>query len=110
MQRKTDAAVAAVQPTGFDEARAREMTARAELAEMEVAKSRREMLSVDDAEEMLARRLAVLRAMLMSLAGRIAAVLPMPPQEAVDAIDPIVREMMNELSEADVDDGPEVAE
>jgi phage terminase Nu1 subunit (DNA packaging protein) len=105
--RDVDAAVAAVTPTDFQESRAREMKAKAEKAELEVAVMRRELIHVDDLEGLHARPLAQLRAGLLALAGRIVAELPLPPVEALEIIEPIVHEFMSELSE-DPDDDDEV--
>lgn len=98
-QRDIDAAVEAVQPTDYDEARAREMKARAEKAELEVLQLRRVLLHRDDWEREYSAHLAQLRASLLALPGRIVAELPMPPVDALEIIEPIVHEFMAEVSE-----------
>lgn len=98
-QRDVENAVAKVQPTGFDDARAREMNARAEKAELEVAALRRQVLTVDDFDRRYSAALAQLRAALLALPGRIAAELPIAPVESLEIIEPIVHGFMAELSE-----------
>lgn len=105
--RKEQAARDEVAPTDFNEAKAREMAARAEKAEIEVRQLRGELIHVDDLEALHAKPLAQLRARLLALPGRIAAELPMPAVEAVEAIEPVVHEIMAELSEFDPDEGSE---
>jgi len=107
-KRDVEAAVSAMQSTEFDEAKRREMVARAEKAELEVAKIRGELIHIDDWEALYSRPLAQLRARLLALPGRIAAELPMPAVEAVEIIEPIVHGFMEELSEMD-DDEPGAA-
>lgn len=99
--REVERAREEARPTDYDDARAREMMARAEKAELEVRKMRGELIHVDDLEVLHSRPLAQLRARLLSLPGRIAADLPMPAVEAVEIIEPLVHEMMQELSEGE---------
>jgi phage terminase Nu1 subunit (DNA packaging protein) len=92
------------EPSDYGDARAREMAARAEKAEIEVLQLRAEVIHVSDLEAMHARPLAQLRARLLALPGRLAAELPLPAVESVEIMEPIVHEMMHELSESDDDE------
>lgn len=103
-ERKVESALTEAQRTDYEEARAREMAARAEKAELEVAKMRGELIHVDDLERLLSAPLAQMRARLLALPGRIASALPMPPVDALEIIEPIVHEFMAELSEDDADE------
>lgn len=94
-------------PTDFNDAKAREMAARAEKAELEVRGLRAETIDMDDLETLHAKPLAHLRSFMMALPGRIAAELPMPAVEAVEIIEPIVHEVMREMSEFDPDEDDE---
>ena len=107
-QKELDRAVSEVQPTDYDEARAREMAARAEKAELEVKKMRGELVHVDDLEALYSQPLADLRSQLLALPGRVAAELPMDTVEALEIIERVVFEFMAELSE-DEDAGVEDA-
>lgn len=91
--------LADVAPTGFDEARAREMAARAEKAELEVRKMRGELVDVAEWEREFSGPLAEIRAQLLALPGRIAAELPLPPAQSVEIIERVVHEVMSEVSE-----------
>ena len=102
-ERQVERARAEARPTDYDEAKTREMVARAEKSELEVRKIRGELIHVDDLEILHSGPLAQLRARLLSLPGRIAADLPMPAVEAVEIIEPLVHEIMHELSEEDDD-------
>lgn len=105
--RRVQRAVYEMAPTDFNDAKAREMAARAEKAEIEVRQLRGELIHVDDLEALHARPLAQLRSRLLALPGRIAAELPMPAVDAVEAIEPVVHEIMAELSEFDPDEDGE---
>ena len=102
-RRQMDREKAKMIPTGYDEAKTREMIARADMAEMDAAKARGELIHLDDLEAQHSAPLAQLRARLLSLPGRIVADLPMSATDALDIIEPIVHEMMKELSEDDGD-------
>ena len=97
--RDVEAAKASVTPTDIKESQAREMKAKAEKAELEVAVMRGQLIHVDDLEREHSAPLAQVRASLLALPGRIVAELPMPPVEALEIIEPIVHEFMAELSE-----------
>lgn len=102
--RDVKAAIARAQPTNFDDVRLREMTANAELAELEVMRVRGELIHRDDLERLYSAPLAQMRARMLALPGRIAADLPLPPVESVEVIERIVHEFMAELSEAEADE------
>lgn len=103
-ERAVESALADAQSSDYEEAKAREMMARAEKAELEVAKMRGELIHIDDLERLHSTPLAQMRARLLALSGRIVSALPMPPVEALEIIEPIVHEFMHGLSE---DDGAE---
>jgi len=107
--RAIESAVSDVQPTGFEEARAREMLARAERAEIEVHQLRGRYVDVADLEVEFSQHLAQIRARLLSLPGRIAAELPMPAVESVEIIERVVFEFMSELSEEEVEEPDDAA-
>lgn len=102
--RAVESALAEAQVTDYEEAKAREMKARADRAELEVARMRGELIHVNDLEALFTAPLAQMRARLLALPGRIAGALPMSPVEALEIIEPIVHEFMAELSEDDEDD------
>lgn len=108
--RAVETALAEAQSTDYDEAKAREMKARADKAELEVARLRGELIHVDDLEALLSAPLSQMRARLLALPGRIAGALPMQPADALELIEPIVYEFMEELAEdGDDDDAAEAA-
>lgn len=57
-------------PTDYDEAKARKMAAEAELAELELARARGTIVTVDDVERMLSAPLYRLRAKLLNLPSK----------------------------------------
>lgn len=87
-------------PATFDDARTRKMTAEAELAEIELAKARAEVLTIADMEALVAKDYTNVRAGLQSMPGRLApdVVGLKTVAEAVRVIDRVVREVMGELS------------
>jgi phage terminase Nu1 subunit (DNA packaging protein) len=99
--RAVQRAVDESRPTSLDEVRLRESTARAELAELEVARQRGELVHVSDWEREFAEPLARMRARLLALPGRIASELPLPPVESVEVIERVVHEFMSELARGD---------
>jgi phage terminase Nu1 subunit (DNA packaging protein) len=107
--RKLERAKADMAPTDYNEARNREMLARAEMAELDVAKARGRLMDLDDAEELVTRPLANLRAGLLGLPGRIAAELPLPAVDVLDIVEPLVHELMQALSDGDDEDTQEAA-
>ena len=97
---------AALAPTlSLAEARTRKALAEAELAELEVAKSRGEFVAVADYEKALARILDQEMARLRALSVRLAHLGP----EAEAAVETEVERMVNEMAEYDSDvvDEPE---
>jgi hypothetical protein len=87
-------------PTTFEDARTRKVTAEAELAEIELAKARAEMLTLSDLEAIVARDYSKVRAKLTALTGRLApdVVGCKTTAEATAKIEPVIREAMEELS------------
>jgi hypothetical protein len=87
-------------PTTFEDARTRKMIAEAELAEIELAKARAEALAVSDMESLVATDYAKVRAGLQSMPGKLApeVVGLKTVAEAIRKIDPLVREVMENLS------------
>lgn len=90
-------------PTSIDEARRRKEAAQAELAELELAEARRELMKVEDGERVIAEAFARVRARLLNLPPRIAGIVVGAEsiQDAQARVDPLVREVMEELHKAD---------
>lgn len=87
-------------PASFDDARNRKMAAEAELAEIELAKARAELLTIGDLETIVARDYTAVRTRLQALTGRLAPVVVGTKDiaAATALIEPVVREVMEELS------------
>jgi phage terminase Nu1 subunit (DNA packaging protein) len=105
-KREADKARKESAPTvSLDEARTRKALAEAELAELEVAKSRGEFVAVADYEKALARILDQEMARLRALSVRLAHLGP----EVEAAVETEVERMVNEMAEYDSDvvDEPE---
>jgi hypothetical protein len=87
-------------PTTFEDARTRKMTAEAELAELELAKARSELLTIADLERIVTTDYTKLRARLQALTGKLApdVVGLKSVADATRAIEPLIREAMEELS------------
>jgi hypothetical protein len=89
-------------PADLEEARKRKMSAEAELAELELQKARGELLTVQQYRDEVARLLDIVFPRLQAVTARLA------PQvvgvttvaEAQGIIDPVIREILRELSEA----------
>jgi phage terminase Nu1 subunit (DNA packaging protein) len=85
----------------FEDARARERAAKAELAEMELAKRRGEYMPMDVVKERDLYRISIVRQGLLSLPKAIAGVVTkMTPAEAEKEIERRVRELLIKFSEA----------
>ncbi len=87
-------------PSGLDEARRRRLSAQAELAELELAKARGDLLTISDVERIVSTDYGKLRAQLLSMPGRLApcVVGVKTMADATAAIDAEVRSVMAELS------------
>jgi hypothetical protein len=87
-------------PTTFEDARTRKMTAEAELAEIELAKARADALALGDMEALVARDYRAVRGKLQGMTGRLApeVVGVKSIVEATARIEPVVQEIMAELS------------
>src|SRR5690554_160930 len=83
------------------EAKRRKEAALARLRELEVLEREGQLITIDDAMRPVEALLALVRARLLALPGRIAGALPMQPVEALELIEPIVHEAMEDLSTAD---------
>jgi hypothetical protein len=90
-------------PKDLDEARKRRAAADADLAELELAKARNQTMLVEDHERMLGEAFGRVRARLLNLAPRAAGAAFGAPtlQECQAKIEPVVREIMEELEAAD---------
>lgn len=93
----------------------RQVAAQADLAELELAEKRDELMRVEDFERLLADAFSRVRARLTNLPPRIAGVVlgASSIQDAMARIEPLVREAMEELRSADdvptMDDAEESA-
>lgn len=89
-------------PTSFDDAKARKMAADAELAELELARVRGEQVPVAEFRERVRDIATRIRAQLLAAPGRYSArVVGMTSLPAAQgALDAIVRDVLNELTEA----------
>lgn len=87
-------------PASFEDARSRKMAAEAELAEIELAKARADALTIADLEAIVSKDYAQVRGRLQSLTGRIAPLVvgTKTVADATALVEPIVREVMEELS------------
>jgi hypothetical protein len=99
-----------VTPTSLDEARQRKEAAQAEMAELDLAKARDELMTASEFARVLGDAFARARARLQNLAPRIAGTVlgAETITEAQARIEPLVREAMEELRRAE--DVPEPAE
>lgn len=90
-------------PTSRSDSIDRQEAANAELAEIELAKARNELMRVEDYERLVGDAFARVRARLTNLPPRIAGVVlgAKTVQEAQLRTEPIVREIMDELRAAD---------
>lgn len=89
-------------PTTLDEAKQRREAAQAELAELDLAERRGELMHVSDYEQLVGDAFARVRARLTNLPSRLAGVVVgcETIQEAQARVDPLVREAMDELQRA----------
>lgn len=91
------------EPADLEQARARKVAAEAQIAELELAKLRGQLLTVGDYGAALERSFDLIRARLVALPGRLAplvtGVTTLPA--AVAAIEPVVSELLQELSSDD---------
>lgn len=83
------------------EAKIRQLTAKASLTELELAKEREELLTVEDAIQVISESLTSIKSTLMSLPSRIAPqVLNMSTASEIEAlVKKIINEALDELSE-----------
>lgn len=90
-------------PTSIDDARRRRAAAEAELAELELAEKRAELMTVSDFTKIVAEGFGRARARLQNLAPRAAAVSfgAQSIPEAQARIEPLVVEVLDELRAAD---------
>lgn len=90
-------------PKDIDEAKQRKMAAEAELAELELAKARDELMTVDQYERVVADAMARADARLQTLPPRLAGVVlgATTIQDAQARIAPLVEEVRDELRKAD---------
>lgn len=102
-QREAVARAPAPKPLDLVEAQKRRAIADAEMAELELAHRRKELVSVKAFDRVLGERLDRVRARLTAMPGRLApdvvGLRSIP--EAVPVIDRVVREVMTELSHGD---------
>lgn len=91
------------QPTTLDEAKQRREAANAEIAELELAKLRNDLMTVVDGERAIADAFTRVRARLMNLAARIAGVVVgvQSIPDGLTRVDPLVQEVLEELRAAD---------
>mgnify|MGYP001569565410 CR=1 FL=1 len=103
---------AAAPDSNINDSRKREAAARADLAELDVAERRRELMTVADYERLVSGAMQRIRAQLLTLKTKL------PPEvigvrditEAIGKVDPVVDELLAELYVAkDVPDGDEDA-
>ena len=85
----------------FSEARTRKMAAQAELAELEVARTRAETIHVSDMDRLLAEPLSRLRGQLLSFAGVVAPRLtePLEVPQAVAILESAMAEFLEPISQ-----------
>lgn len=90
-------------PANPNDAKNRKLEAEAELAEIEVAKARRELIPVAESEKFLADAFTRVRARLLALPPRLAAVGVghKTPRDAQAALSPVIYEVMEELQKGD---------
>lgn len=88
-------------PLDLEEARARKMTADAELAELELGRLRGELVPVDAVRTTMADLTSRVRAQLLAIPGRYSARIVGLPSlaEAARALDLAMRDVLNELKE-----------
>ena len=98
-------------PLSFEEGRARKVAAEAELAEIELAIQRRQLLTVADWESALTTLLDGVRARLLALPGRLAPLVAGVDSvpAAVAVIEPVVAEVLSDLAGDDSLVLPEIA-
>ncbi len=98
---KVAAEAAKTEPIDFEKARARKMTADAELTEMELARARGETVTVDVFRETVSAIATKVRSQLMAAPGRYSSRMvglkSLP--EAQRMLDQMVRDVLNELKE-----------
>ncbi|HEX2526912.1 MAG TPA: hypothetical protein VHL31_11540 [Geminicoccus sp.] len=88
----------------FDEARQRKVAAEAQLAELELARQRGEVVAIEDVGVELEQRYAAVRARLMAMPPKLAPLLcPDEPATAQSMIEAAVVEALAELSERELD-------
>lgn len=87
----------------YDQARTRKIAADAELAEMELAKARREFISVEDVRSAWQNVLSNMRARLLSMPSTVAPIVQHETNLGTvkDIIDGAIRECLEELSSYD---------
>jgi septal ring factor EnvC (AmiA/AmiB activator) len=97
-------------PTNETQARTRKLLAEAAQEELKLAKLRGQLITVEDYERELRRRLEPLRARLMAFPGRLAPQLVEVPTPAIaqGVIDSAVRELLKEMQQ-DADRADEAA-
>jgi hypothetical protein len=97
-------------PSSETEARTRKLLAEAAQEELKLAKLRGQLVTVEDYERELRRRLEPLRARLMAFPGRLAPQLVEVPTAAIaqGVIDGVVRELLKEMQQ-DADRADEAA-
>ena len=101
-QKAVSAALRSTEPVDFEKAKARKMAADAELAELELARVRGDQVPVDAFREKVRDVATRVRAQLLAAPGRYSArivgLATLP--EAQRSLDAIVRDVLNELTEA----------
>jgi hypothetical protein len=82
----------------YNESRARRESALADMAEIEVAERRGDLVSVDEARADVVSRFTVVRTRLLGVPSRVAQRLPHLAGEVVPIIDELLREALEELA------------
>jgi hypothetical protein len=87
-------------PADVEEAKARKLAAEAELAEITLAKARRELVAIDAVAQAVGDEYAAVRAKLLSLPTKLAPLVAIEEREAAcrDLIERGITEALNELS------------
>lgn len=99
-QQMVESALTAAQPADFEEARARKVAAEAQLAELDLAVRRGDLVTLAEFEKTIAQAFDRVRSRMVALPGRLAPLVvgteTLPA--AVSAIEPVIAEILHELA------------
>lgn len=102
VEKQKDIAKRQVSPTDYDDAKSRKMAAEAELAELELAKARDELMTRSDCERIVSDERVRVDARLQSLAPRLAGAVigATSHNDALARVAPLIEECRDELRTA----------